>query len=378
MAEEHGPGGKPRQKRSMKPKPSTIDLEATEIEREAAPEADPPREEAAADDSGLLESEPRSLLGALIAAGVAGAAISLVLFVLLLATGLLPIGGANDAALGSRVADIELQLTELDRQPPAAGLSDNGALRAEIQALSKQVQELRTAPSGPGADAALGTRVDELAARVDQITDSRAAAFDQLAARVTELAARTAEERAPDPAVQEALTGAKSAATLAAVASLDSAVARGAPYASALGAVKRQLPDASYAALEEGAERGLPSPALLADRLAAKLEKAPAPPSQATGFVDRLTDGARSLVRVKPVDGSVPQISEGDPWSARNAVAIRLQQGDYAGALADWEKLDTIAKDGTKVEAEALKKRLEANTALDALRGAALGAEKTP
>jgi hypothetical protein len=361
----------------MKPKPSTIDLEATEIEREAAPDADPPREEAAADDSGLLESEPRSLLGALIAAGVAGAAISLVLFVLLLATGLLPIGGANDAALGSRVADIELRLTELARQPPAAGPSD-GALRAEIQALSKQVQELRTAPSGPGADAALGTRVDELAARIDQITDSRAAAFDQLAARVTELAARTAETRAPDPAVQEALTGAKSAATLAAIASLDSAVARGAPYASALGAVKRQLPDASYAALEEGAERGLPSPALLADRLVAKLEKAPAPPSHATGFVDRLADGARSLVRVKPVDGSVPQISEDDPWSARNAVAIRLQQGDYAGALADWEKLDTIAKDGTKAEAEALKKRLEANAALDALRGAALGAEKTP
>jgi hypothetical protein len=377
MAEEHGPGGKPRQKRSMKPKPGTIDLEATEIEREAAPEADPQEEPSVGDDSGLLESEPRSLLGALIAAGVAGAAISLVLFVLLLATGLLPISGANDAALGSRVADIELRLTELDRQPPAAGPSD-GALRAEIQALSKQVQELRTAPVGPGADAALGTRVDELAARVDQITDSRAAAFDQLAARVTELAARTAETRAPDPAVQEALTGAKSAATLAAVASLDSAVARGAPYASALGAVKRQLPDASYAALEEGAERGLPSPALLADRLAAKLEKAPAPPSHATGFVDRLADGARSLVRVKPVDGSVPQISEGDPWSARNAVAIRLQQGDYAGALADWEKLDTIAKDGTKAEAEALKKRLEANAALDALRGAALGAEKTP
>jgi hypothetical protein len=377
MAEEHGPGGKPRQKRSMKPKPGTIDLEATEIEREAAPEADPQEEPSVGDDSGLLESEPRSLLGALIAAGVAGAAISLVLFVLLLATGLLPIGGANDAALGSRVADIELRLTELDRQPPAAGPSD-GALRAELQALSKQVQELRAAPAGPGADAALGTRVDELAARVDQITDSRAAAFDQLAARVTELAARTAETRAPDPAVQEALTGAKSAATLAAVASLDSAVARGAPYASALGAVKRQLPDASYAALEDGAERGLPSPALLADRLVAKLEKAPAPPSHATGFVDRLADGARSLVRVKPVDGSVPQISEDDPWSARNAVAIRLQQGDYAGALADWEKLDTIAKDGTKAEAEALKKRLEANAALDALRGAALGAEKTP
>ena len=221
-------------------------------------------------------------------------------------------------------------------------------------------------------------RVTELAGRLDTLakaTEDRAdtAAFDQLAARVAELSAQTSAAREPDPAVQLAVAGAKSAAALAAVSSLEGAVARGVPYAAALGAVRRQMPDASFGALDAGAERGLPSSSLLAERLAAKLEKAPVPPSSATGFVDRLAEGARGLVRVRPVDGSVPDISASDPWSARNAVVIRLGQGDYSGALADWEKLDAVAKEATKGDAEALKSRLDADAALDSLRAAALG-----
>jgi hypothetical protein len=76
----------------------------------------------------------------------------------------------------------------------------------------------------------------------------------------------------------------------------------------------------------------------------------------------------------------VPDISADDPWSARNAVTIRLDQRDYAGALADWEKLDARAQEATKDAADALKARLDADAALDGLRGAALSvsAEKVP
>jgi len=407
--------GKAKRTSSMKPKTGVIDLEATEIERgpieakaggasamegaesdtvpDGSLESDDPLAQEPppqADDPNLFEAEPRSQLGALIAAGVAGAAIALSLFVLLLASGFIPIGGVGtgDPALGSRVAELETQLRKVAETPPPVPQPavDDSALRAEVETLTQQVEtlnqqveQLRANPPAPSpADPELQARVSELATRVDTLantTEDRAgaAAFDQLAARVDELSSQANAARAPDPAVQQAVAGAKSAAALAAVASLEGAVARGVPYAAALGAVRSQIPDAPFAALDAGAERGLPPTGLLAERFIAKLEKAPTPASSATGFVDRLAEGARGLVRVRPVDGPVPDISASDPWSARNAVAIRLGQGDYSAALADWDKLDTVAKDATKAEAEALKARLDADTALDDLRAAALG-----
>ena len=405
--------GKSKRTGSMKPKSGVIDLEATEIERgpieaeaaeikaaetgavggavppDAAPDEpldaadDPLAQEPPpqADDPNLFEAEPRSQLGALIAAGVAGAAIALSLFVLLLASGFIPIGGGTgDPALGSRVAELETQLRKVTETPPALPPAvDDSALRAEVETLAQQVEQLRANPPAPAAaDPELQARITELAARFDTLakaTEDRvdAAALDQLATRVNELSAQSNAARAPDPAVQQAVAGAKSAAALAAIASLEGAVARGVPYAAALGAVRRQMPDTSVAALDAGAERGLPPTAILAERLIARLEKAPTPASSATGFVDRLAEGARGLVRVRPVDGSVPEISASDPWSARNAVAIRLGQGDYSAALDDWDKLDTVAKDATKSEADALKARLDADAALDDLRAAALG-----
>src|SRR5690606_24306735 len=128
---------------------------------------------------------------------------------------------------------------------------------------------------------------------------------------------------------------------------LESTIARGAPYAAALTALNRELPDAQTEALAAHAQSGLEPPRVLGTRLAAALADAPPPPSKASGFVDRLAEGARNLVRVRPVDGGVPEISDNDPWSARAAVAARLDQGDYAAALEDWNRLDSAAKTAT-------------------------------
>lgn len=386
-AEDRGQGGKPSRKRSMKPRPGVIDAEAEEIGREPPPEA--AAEQPAPDtgnDADMIEGEPRSPLGALVAAGLAGAVIAIVLLMILLASELIPLR-SDDPALGSRVAELEAMIAQggLDRPPPTP-VADDSALRAEIAALRQEVEQLKSAPPPAASpDGALQTRVDELSARLDSVaklaeerTDT--AALDRLSARVDELVAKAAEPPPPDPSVQAALAGSRSTAALAAVSALESAVSRGAPYAAALAAVRGHLPDAPLGALENGAGNGLPSTVLLADRLAAKLENAPSPPSRAEGFVQRLAEGARELVRVRPVDGAVPVISEDDPWSARNAVLVRLDQRDFAAALADWEKLDPAAREATKAEAAALKARLEADRALDELRAAALGirAETAP
>lgn len=385
-AEDRGQGEKPTRKRSMKPQPGVIDAEAEEIEREPPP-AQAGEQAASPDDDGDLgEAEPRSPLGALVAAGLAGAVIAIVLLMILLASELIPLR-SDDPALGSRVAELEAVIAQggLDRPPPTP-IADDSALRSEIAALKQQIADLRAAPpAGTAQDTALQARVDDLSARLDSIaklaeerTDT--AALDRLSARVDELAAKAAEPPPPDPSVQAALAGSRSTAALASVSALESAIARGAPYAAALAAVRSELPDATVSALEDGAGNGLLSANLLADRLSAKLENAPSPPSRAEGLVERLAEGARELVRVRPVDGTVPVISADDPWSARNAVFVRLDQRDFAAALADWEKLDPAAKDATRADAEALRARIAADAALDELRAAALGirAETAP
>jgi hypothetical protein len=383
----------PKRKRSMKPKAGVIDLEATEIERgpiQEAPAAEepvegppaegpdplaeePPHE---ADDPELFEAEPRSPLGALIAAGTAGAAISILAFLLLLAAGLIPIGG-RDAALDSRIAGLEAQLDRAAKAPPpaAAAPAEDPKLRGEVEALKQEIEKLRLSPvPAQGADPAVDSRLSELSGRVDALSAAAATtsleAVEQLKARIDEVAAQASAARAPDPAAQEALASARGAAAMSAFAVLENAVSRGVPYADALAALRRLLPDASFAGLENDAEKGLAPAALLARRYAEKLEAAPPPDSTQSGLVDRLAEGARGLVRIRPAAGTPEafEIKPGDPWSARMVIGARLDAGDYADAVAASDQLDPIARTATAGEASLLAARLDADAALDRLR----------
>jgi hypothetical protein len=368
-------------KRSMKPKPGVIDLEATEIEREAPPQMEEPpaakAEEPILDEQVLdapepIEDEPRSPLGALIAAGIAGAAISLSAFVLLLALGLLPIGSSGDPALGNRVAQLESQLAAASAKPvPTPVAPDVSGLRSEIAGLRQDVEALRNAPP-PSPDATLQTRVAELAARIETLAQSSSdgAAVDELRGRIDQVAAQANAAREPDPAAQDALRMSKGASALAAFASVESAVSRGVPYSDALAGLRRQVPDADLAGLEAGAATGLPAAAVLARDYERDLESAPPPDTQASGLADRLAEGARSLVRIRPVAGSpdADKIDPADPWSARNVIVTRLRSGNYAGALADRASLDAVAQKATEDAAAKLAARLDADKALDRLR----------
>lgn len=361
--------------RSMKPKAGVIDLEATEIEREAPPEPPPAEQPEASetraedplDDPGLMEGEPRSPLGALIGAGVAGAVIALSLFLLLLALGLIPVGSSTDSALGSRVVELESRLTAAQEARPIG--PDDGVLRSEIAALRQEVEKLRATPQG-ATDAALQTRIAELAARVDTRAPADTAAVDQLRTRLDEVAAQASAAREPDPTAANALRVSKSASAVAALALVESAVARGAAYKDALVNLRRQLPEADLSALDAGAEKGLPAAAVLARQYERDLEAAPPPASEASGLADRLAEGARGLVRIRPAAGSpdADEIDPADPWSARNVIVTRLRAGDYAGAVAGREHLDTVAKKATDEAASRLSARLDADKALDNLR----------
>ena len=128
MAEPGNPGSGPKASRTKtnKPKPQVIDLEATEIDREPPPSTpdfdvppDPPSEPDApqagdpppppplGENDPMLGEEPRSSLGALVAAGLIGAALAIVGLMLLLSarTRTLRAGsgpGARQPPLGHR------------------------------------------------------------------------------------------------------------------------------------------------------------------------------------------------------------------------------------------------------------------------------------
>ncbi|BCJ89515.1 hypothetical protein IZ6_02500 [Terrihabitans soli] len=368
-------------KRSMKPKPGVIDLEATEIEREKPPEPSPMEDDAPPADevsskAEALDDEPRSPLGTLIGAGVAGAAIALLLFVLLLALGLIPVGSGSDPALGNRVADLEAQLAAQQTARPVS--PDQSALRSDIAQLRQDIDSLRNRPV-PLPDVGLQTRISELAARLDALQPPDTASVDQLKTRVDEVAAQVSAAREPDPETAQAIKASKSASAIAAFALLESSVARGAPYADALAHLKKQLPDADIAGLEAGAEKGLPAASVLARDYERDLEAAGPPDTQPQGLADRLAEGARSLVRIRPVAGSpdADKIDPNDPWSARNVIVTRLRSGNYAGAVSDRSSLDPVALKATEQSAAQLEARLKADAVLDKLR-AGITAEANP
>ena len=104
--------------------------------------------------------------------------------------------------------------------------------------LSRGVEELRNRPETPAAAApadtarleAIEARMNEIGAKADSAAqaaaESRASAaafeqlagrVDQLAARVDELAATAAQQRQPDPAIQESISASKRASALSSV-----------------------------------------------------------------------------------------------------------------------------------------------------------------
>ncbi|KAF0136442.1 MAG: hypothetical protein FD152_1013, partial [Xanthobacteraceae bacterium] len=126
--------------------------------------------------------------------------------------------------------------------------------------------------------------------------------------------------------------------------------------------------------LETHAERGLPTPAVLAQRFSllmpALLRAAPPRATDGT-LLDRLSTTAQNLVRIRPVG----EAAGDDVPTAVARMDAKLKRGDIAGALADLDRLPEpvralaaswAAEARTRVAAEATLGRLtlEATAAL--------------
>jgi hypothetical protein len=438
-------------------KPPVIDLKATEIASEpvkSTEPVDPPQESARAEAPPGATAAPESAKPApeppppeakrpewlaamnerlarlrdsvadrmdlrLITAGVLGAAVTLVAFLVIFASGALTPRDTVTAPLAARIAQLEQQTRELANRPLPQPVDPRplGELTARVAKaeqglgrlgeLEQRVARAEARPETPApraaaADPALANRIAALEAALRPLADVGArletmntatrdakgradAAFEAaqkaaptaaadhqaveaLTARVAALeqSAKVAQERIASTA------GADKAGRLAFVAvALRGTVERGDPFAGELAAVKPLVSDAKQlAALEPFAATGVPRTAALARELsqltAPMLNAAGAPPREG-GFMDRLQQNAERLVRIRPIN----EAPGDDAATVITRADVKAAHGDLAGAAAEIASLPAAVR----APAQGWIGKVEArNAALAAARNLAEGA----
>jgi hypothetical protein len=393
MPDEPPPfSGVPGQPERRRPAP-TIDLKATEIAHDAGKGAEPQQPQSSEQPEsplGQAQSPPgedpaagtdaasgdwkrlaalSSALWLPLAAGMAGAALALVIVVWVLP------GAHRDRctdALETRVAQLERRLADLAGRPA----SDAG-LAARLQKLETQVATQSTAGRSPGEDPEAANRLAEIetelhslrdgveaaSARSGEIaagladarrrTDANAAALAELAQKsagptadaVNDLAGRLSAlaDRVGSLEARPQGSDDRLARAAAIAGALAEAVERGAPFMAELAAAQREAADPErLAALEPFAASGVPSQAALARELSAlepQLLAAAAPADG--GVLQKLEANAGKLVRIRPID----EVQAGEEPAAVIARAeLKAAHDDLPGALADLAKLPDLVR----------------------------------
>ena len=351
MAEDKrtAPGGKPRRRHTPQ-----IDLTATEITTETPVEAQAPEPQPAAKTTKASAEPPRASAPPPppppsqmpTYAAVAGAVIG----ALLVGGGVLWFAGlpkenASAGQLNTRLSAIEAQMRELAQRPQPQ--PDNRPVEVLSQRIAKLEEAVSRPPPAPAPDTRLTERIASLesslatfnrrletAQATAQQSPAAQAAIDGLSKRIETLeqSVKSAQARVEDKIAQN--TGADAAArqALAAVVLRD-AVARGAPFAPELNALKSLGADAqAVARLEPFAASGVPAPQGLAQELSALLPSMKAASdTDATrpgGFLDKLEANASRLVRIRKVgeaDGT-------DPAAVLARIEAHLARNDIAAA----------------------------------------------
>jgi len=348
-------------------KPSTIELEATEVASQtpsqspgastsAAPDAsddnEPPYTEAPKHEGiTWLPSGRPSLLGA---AGV-GAVSMLILISVLWFTGVI---GNGSAGYGDRLSAIESRLRELSGRP--ADRADQHALE-DLSTRIGRLEKSTFSPPPPLSDPALAnrlssaenatkafadnigslnSRVDDLAAAVRElrnVTPVDKSELEALAARIAALE-KTAAAIEADLAKRATVASDRAMRYALATAALRTAVERGDPFAAELAAARPLAPDNALSGLEPFAASGVPSNTALAQELSAlvpALRRAADSVPPEGGFFDRLKANAGRLVRIRRAD----EVPGDDPAAVITRIDLKAANADVSGALIELAKL---------------------------------------
>jgi len=338
-----------------------------------------------------------------IAAGIIGGVIALAGGGALQYAGLLPVLGGNASgsadieglrsefqALRDQVAAVpaaenlgplidELSAALADTKSQIAAVASGGAASPEAaQALEDRFKAIESAVAA-AQSTGTGTPVDltplreqlsGLDSALAEIKTSTAAAAtasnDKIAAleaTVAELTGKVAEQ-AEQP----------SAALAIAASALKATIDRGEPFMTEIetyASIAPQSPEIE--SLRGMAASGVPSRTTIADEFPtvanAMIAAAKAEDPNA-GFLDRLMSSAQSLVQVRPV-GMVE--GEGAPAIVAR-MEVELHKGDYAAAIAEFDKLPASAKTAGAEFIAKVKARHAADGLVDTILSSALKA----
>lgn len=246
------------------------------------------------------------------------------------------------SALGDRIALLEKTIS--------AAPNVDGRIAAIEKALAapktdEQATETRVEPTPPPDLDPLRKQTAALEARLQTLERQTAPLAE--AARAEE-----ARKRAEALALRSA-----GAAQIALAQSVSAAIIAGAPFAAQIEALARLgLPPEKLAPLRESAKTGVATNADLARTLATlepKIVARAETPADAS-VIDRLTNSALGLVRIKPA-GDTTGASPVDVYAR---IVRAVQTGDIALAINEWDKLPDTAKAASADWAKRAKERV--------------------
>ncbi|EHK58478.1 phage tail protein [Allomesorhizobium alhagi] len=271
------------------------------------------------------------------------------------------IAGQVDA-LSASLDQVKADVASLQQAVGSGGSGDN----AGLQALDGRVKEIETAIAGlgqtgaqaPAAEiAAIGDRIAGLEALVKEAGDKTTSNEGRLAAleqNFTDLSGKI-DTQAAQPKIAMAI----------ATSALKAAVDRGAPFLAELETFAAIAPDApEIPELRVHAEKGVASREdILAetDEAAKAMIAAERTVDANAGFFERLLNSAESLVTVRPI-GAVE--GEGVPETVAR-MEVALNAGDYAAAIAEYEKLPENVRAAAGAFMEKVRNRLAVERLLD-------------
>ena len=305
--------------------------------------------------SAQITRSPRT--SSLIASGIVGGLVALLLAGSMQYAGIIPGLGApqtppaGDGIAPAEIAEIRAEIERLS-QAPAQTSAPDSALIERMDALERSIQQQSDTPTfDPAAIEALRA---EIAAN-QQLMNELRTRLDTTVQTQTETEARLAE-------AEEKLNEPRNDVELAraiALTSLKTSIERGGPFLSELDALRAVAPeDATIAALQPFAANGVPSRSDLASRfnsVADDILIAVNQPGSGETWTERLMSSARSVISVRPVgnvEGSAPE-------AIVARIEDKLRNGDLKGAHLEWETLPEAGKSVSSQFADSLSQRVE-------------------
>ncbi|SCY28858.1 COG4223 family protein [Rhizobium sp. NFACC06-2] len=276
----------------------------------------------------------------LIAAGIVGGLVALAAAGSMQYAGILPSFNAGRAG-SEEIAALKTDLDSLRQQLANAPAADTSALEQRIATLEGAKGE---APQVDG----LSEKIAALESTLQSERSAQASATAELTRRLADAEAKINEPR-DDIEVARAIAS----------AALKAAIDRGGPFLTELDTLSKVTPDdPAIASLQSFAATGVPSRSELMQKfpdVANAMLSAINQPDPNQGIMERLTESAFSLVKVRPV-GNI----EGETPEAKIArMENKLRNGDLQGAALEWNGLPDAAKTASADYKKSLDARIE-------------------